>query len=1249
MRHHLSLLGSPQLQTPQGDLLDFPVGKPLALFSYLALEDREVRRDELARIFWPDSPPDRARHSVRQAIWLIRRKLGEEVIQGDDPVSISPDALSLDVRAFHRALGEGGLDHARRLWRGPLLSQLSLAECRSWEHWREEQRGLTVRKFFQGLLEEGRRLSEEGKAGDALAYLSEALELNPHSLEARILQTETLLEAREVVAAGQALDEARREARDGRQKEEVLDRLEERLEEIRKRSSADAPERLGESVEFVGRRGELGDLRGLWKRVAGGRAGVACILGPTGVGKTRISEEFLAGVEESGGVVARAKGYRGEHRIPWGVVADLVRQLMILPGAKGIGSGSEMVIGAMLPSLAAGSGRREKGGREAEAGRGDLNPAALADAVLDMVEAIGFEGPVAIFVDDWQWVDKESRALLGKVMRRVTGLPCLFLLAERTGERRLWQEGAEDLIREATGRVVSLKPLDREELGELLGLLARFSDPRLMDRVVDRIHRVTGGNPLFVGEVLRKLAEEGIYRWEDGGWVLAVEALPAELDLPESVQELIRERLERLSASGAQLAAALAGERRSVPVGLLRRRSGLDEAVFTRAMGELLDREVVEWVGPKEVDFTHDQLRDGAARFRRAAAEKGIPRWLKEHPGTGALAILGTVTALVLTAVWGFGALAGGGRAGAMELLDRPFGDGRLVVLGDSIRELVPPRYRGEEWRGVESSLTRPPNAVQFTDGPFRTPAGEIRWFGEYMGVEEPPLVVEYLEGGRDTLAFRGPGDDVFLDLGPDGGTFLLTTEDPSAGSYRRNLVLLFPGEARPRILYEPSEITDGGDWSPDGRKIVTAVFGAVDTLVVLDPSGGESGRWVFPGFRTLQHPQWCGGSRYVLFSANGPDPSAGFRLDTETGELSRFGEGFLAVHRPVCLGVDWAVAYLGIGEDGVDVYVEDLGAGRRTKILSIPQSETVILRWLPHRTAPPVWEVEITGGPRTLEWSRQDTVTARVRLSDGSPAEAPVEWTSSRPGVASVNGQGIITANGVGSAFVMAEAAGWIRDSIPVVVEEARALPDEVLFRETFQDRGLGAWEIPDSTFPHPRVVEAGGHNLLFFPGDGRYRDFIESREAFSLQYGATLELEVRLPLTRMDRQRFGLCLKEVRPEAGGRGYGSTGQAFCAQYPTNMLSKFRDDVMVVSGAPKGVRYEVDVSRFLPTEAWVHVALQVRPDGIGSLLLEREPIFETPYVIQGHASSLWKILLDGAAVDTELHFRDVTLWRGVRY
>ena len=59
--------------------MDFPIRKPMALLSYLVLEGGEVRRDELAQLLWPGSAPDRARHSVRQAIWLIRRKLGEDV------------------------------------------------------------------------------------------------------------------------------------------------------------------------------------------------------------------------------------------------------------------------------------------------------------------------------------------------------------------------------------------------------------------------------------------------------------------------------------------------------------------------------------------------------------------------------------------------------------------------------------------------------------------------------------------------------------------------------------------------------------------------------------------------------------------------------------------------------------------------------------------------------------------------------------------------------------------------------------------------------------------------------------------------------------------------------------------------------------------------------------------------------------------------------------------------------------------
>lgn len=1252
MAHFLFLLGETRLETGEGEPLDFPVGKPLALLSYLTVEGRRVGRDELSELLWPDSPPDRARHSVRQALWLIRRKLGEDVVQGEDPVFVSPDALSLDLRELEEALQGGDLEKGMSLWKGPLLANLRIPECRVWEHWREEQRELAVHRFFQALLGEARALLDQGKSGEALPYLAKAVELNPHSLEARSLQVEAHLLLREISAARRALEEARRESSGDVGGEGVLDQLAQRVRDNQPRSIGEAPDRLGESLELVGRRQELGDLHGLWKRVLSGRMSVACILGPTGIGKTRICEEFLAGVEVGEGVVARARGFRGEHRIPWGVVADLVRQLMTLPGAMGIGTGSEAVIRAMLPSmsrLARGEEQvRDEGGNEV--GGPGLTPTALADAVLDMVEAIGFEGPLVIFIDDWQWVDKESRALLGKVMRRVLALPCLFLLAERTGERRARQEKAEDLTREFGGRVIVLEPLTHQELRQLLGLLAEFSRTEGVDEVVGRIHGVTRGNPLFVGEVIRKLAEEGVYRWQGGRWILSVESFPEVLDLPDSVQELIQKRLERLGPSGAQLAAALARERRSVPVASLRKRSGLDEAVFTRAMGELLDREVIEWVGAREVDFTHDQFREGARRFYRSPGGQRLSVWLRERPGRGVLVALAAVLIFILGGIGGARLISSHEVVEGPALLDPPFGEGRLIILGDSIRALAPPRYQGEGWRVVSTDLQRPANAVSRIDGPYRTPGGEIRWFGEYYGVEEPPHLVEYLEDGRDTLVFQGPGDDGFLDLGPDGESLLITTEDTASPRYRRDLVLLTPGTAPDRVLYRGAEMVGWTDWSRDGTRMIAQLHGVVDTMVALTPLGEELDRWTVPGFRGARRPQWCGGSRYVVLSAVGPEPARVFRLDTRSGEFIRLGEGFLATQWPLCLGVDWAVAYVGIGEEERAVYVEDLNTGAVVPVLDVPESEAVSLRWLPDRMPPPVWEVEIPGGGRTLEWSRQDTLAAAVRRSDGSPAEAELVWESSDAGVASVNPEGVLTANGVGSAFITVEAAGWIRDSISVVVEEARVLPDEVLFRETFQD-GLEAWLVPDSTFPDPEIVRHRGRRVLSLPGDGRYRDFLESMEVFSLQYGATLELEVRLPLSREDKQRWVVCLNEVRREEGGgrETYVSTGQAFCAQYPSGILSQFRDEEVVVYGAPRGVEYGVDVSRVFPTDDWVHLALQVRSDGIGSLVVDREPLFETPYMIRGHASSLWRILLEGAAVDTQLLFRDVTLWRGVRY
>ncbi|MGW8266914.1 MAG: ATP-binding protein, partial [Longimicrobiales bacterium] len=876
---HLEVLGTPGLRTPEGAVVDFPVGKPLALLIYLAVEGRPVSRDDLARLLWPASTPARARHSVRQAIWLLRRNLGEEVVEGEESVQASRTTLSSDLAAFHQALSDGDIDAAREYWQGPFLKGLSLSECREWEHWREDQRETLRLRFFVALVEQARGKMGEGKEREALSYLDQAHLLNPHSMDVAVLRIEALLATGRIPAARLALEEAKRTQEDLGGAMGALAELEAGFREIERRPDSVVPERVGESVEFVGRTSELAKLRALWKEVLGGRPRSACILGPTGIGKTRLAEEFLSGVEASGGRVARAKGYRNEQRISRGAVTDLVRQLLSLPGAKGISSGSEAVLRAVLPTLLLRANGHEHGDGEPPRVE-EVSAAALADALSDLVEAVGFEVSLVLFLDDWQWADKESRALLGKVMRRVRGLPCLFLLAERTGEPSLRQERAESVIRELGGLQIFLGPLTESELAELMSLLAVFTDAEAGEALVRRIHRVTGGNPLFVGELLRKLGEDGVYQRRGDLWILVVEDVPVELDLPESIQELVRARLERLTPTAAHVAGVLAAEDRSASARLLRRRTGLDDAIFSRAVGELVDREVVRWVGSHDLEFAHDQLREAARLYFRPGQRKPLEGWLGKWPGWVGLGLVGGVAAVALI-------LTGGSNViDAARTATYPLGEGSLLLVGArSALEYRTPRRESESWAAPASRLplpsTRFPRVVK---GAFRARGGELRWFGNAMPGEATPYALEMLEDGGERLLLRTEGDDGFADIGPGGRQALVVSENLATAFYDYDLMLLDLDNDTSRRIYRARERINFAKWSPNGQRIAAGIRAESDTLALLSPRGDVLDRVAFPEYRAVLGAAWCADNRTVLLHIDSGKGRRGVLFDTSDG-----------------------------------------------------------------------------------------------------------------------------------------------------------------------------------------------------------------------------------------------------------------------------------------------------------------------------------------------------------------------------
>jgi len=70
-----------------------PAGKPLALLVYLSCSEKEVSRDVLAELLWPNSTRSRARHSVWQALWYVRDRLGADAILGDEKVHANSERV----------------------------------------------------------------------------------------------------------------------------------------------------------------------------------------------------------------------------------------------------------------------------------------------------------------------------------------------------------------------------------------------------------------------------------------------------------------------------------------------------------------------------------------------------------------------------------------------------------------------------------------------------------------------------------------------------------------------------------------------------------------------------------------------------------------------------------------------------------------------------------------------------------------------------------------------------------------------------------------------------------------------------------------------------------------------------------------------------------------------------------------------------------------------------------------------------
>ena len=563
--------------------------KHLALLVHLARSPRGRTREHLVGLLWPEKPEAAARHSLNEAIRVLRRYLGDSSVDtAGGQVRLTPEAVRLDVDRLEELAGAGDWSSAARLIAGEFLEGFAIPGASAFEDWLAGERSILRHRSIEVLLHHAEDLLQSGRAAEASGIAMRALSLEPRSEPALRVAMRSLVLAGDRTAA---LD--RYEAFRTRLKEEMESSPDPTTEALanrvrHERSTRPAPVvRAGDAAEerrppLVGREVELArlvDTADAARRE--GRAAALIIQGESGIGKTRLAEELLARLRLDGIAVATMRAVEADLEEEWSGVLALARGgLLQAPGVAAASPGALSVFGSLIPEWA----DRFPGVR------GDAGAVSRGRALSDVLRAATDEQALVLAVDDAQWLDQPSMLALLAALRDLAASPLILLLsADLQPPRTELDELRTRLGRDMRGTTLRLSPLHSADLRALARhMLPRFTEVEV-ERVVRRVATDSAGLPLLAVELLRAVALGLDLRGTPGAWPEPLKTLDQTLpgDLPDAVSAAIRVGFRRLSpaAQRALSVAAVLGDR--VPLERLAHALGLELPEVAEALDEL--------------------------------------------------------------------------------------------------------------------------------------------------------------------------------------------------------------------------------------------------------------------------------------------------------------------------------------------------------------------------------------------------------------------------------------------------------------------------------------------------------------------------------------------------------------------------------------------------------------------------------------------------------------------------------------
>jgi class 3 adenylate cyclase/tetratricopeptide (TPR) repeat protein len=387
--------------------------------------------------------------------------------------------------------------------------------------------------------------------------------------------------------------------------------------------------RAGALSRFVGREAETAQAARALAAAAGGRGQILAVVGDPGVGKSRVCHEL-----------ARRASTQGQR---------LIETACLSYGA----STPYLPVGALLEAVLDVDPRAEPAERRARAvarlaGLDSALAAAPApllallelpvddpawsaldppqrrqrtlDALRQLLLQAARQRPLVVVIEDLQWIDAETQALLDALVDGMAAAPLTLLVNYRPEYRHRW--GGKSYYTQ-----LRLDPLPASDADALLGALLGH-DPSLRP-LAALLRERTAGNPLFLEESVRALVETGALHGTPGDYRLT-RPVPA-VEVPASVQAVLAARIDRLTPDDKRMLQSAAVIGYAVPLALLRAIAGADETTLRDGLARLQAAELVyETRLYPDVEYTfkhaltHDVAYGSLLREQRRALHVAI-------------------------------------------------------------------------------------------------------------------------------------------------------------------------------------------------------------------------------------------------------------------------------------------------------------------------------------------------------------------------------------------------------------------------------------------------------------------------------------------------------------------------------------------------------------------------------------------------------------------------------------------------